>query len=197
MQLTKKVNKEPNSKISIEVTVDKKDVQKIREEVLKDFETNAKLPGFRKGKVPRDILEVRFSKNIYDETAGTVMRDSINQIVKEEEYQPISHPSIVEMDELNDKDDFSFKAEFDVMPEVELGEYKGIASERYIYEVKDDAVQKEIEGLRERFATLVPTGEPSKAGDYLVIDYEEHAKDGKIKTKKKNQTIFIDDKNDT
>jgi trigger factor len=196
MQLTKKVSKKPNSKISLNVTVNKEEVKKIREEVIKDFEYNTKLPGFRKGKVPRNILEVKFSKNIHDETVSTVMRDSINQIVKEEEYQPISHPSVVETDELNNGEDFSFKAEFDVMPEVELGEYKGITSERYIYEVKDDAIQKEIEGLRERFATLVPTGEPSLTGDYLVIDYEEYADDGKIKTKKKNQTVLIDNKDD-
>jgi trigger factor len=196
MQLTKKVNKEPKSRISINITVDKDEVNRIREEVIRDFKNKTKLPGFRRGKVPRDILEARFSKNIKDETASMVMRDSINQIVKEEEYHPISNPSIVEMDELTGEEDFSFKTEFDVMPEVELGEYKGITSEKYIYEVKDDLVQKEIAGLRERFATLVPTEESSQVGDYLVIDYEEYAKDGKIKTKKKNQTVLIDDKDD-
>ena len=156
MQLTKKIKKEPNSKISLAVTVDKESVTKVREEIIRDFEQNAKLPGFRKGKVPRNIIMTRFSKNIDSETASTVMRDSINQIIEEEKYNPISHPSVVDMDDLTDEADFSFKAEFDVMPEVKLGEYRGISLKKYVYEVTDELVDREIEALRDRFATLNP-----------------------------------------
>jgi trigger factor len=196
MQLIKKVKKEPNSKISLDVTVDKETVTNVREEVIRDFEQNAKLPGFRKGKVPRNIIMTRFSKNIQNETASSVMRDSINQIIKEEKYHPISHPSVVEADDLTDEEDFSFKAEFDVMPEVKLGEYRGISSEKFVYEVSEELVDREIEGLRERFATLTSKDESSKIGDYVVLDYEEFGADGKIKTKKKNQTVLIDKKED-
>ena len=196
MQLTKKVKKELNSKLSLDVTVDKESVKKVRQEVIKDFEEKAKLPGFRKGKVPRNIIETRFSQNISSETASTIIRDSISQIIKEDEYHPISHPAIVQMDELAPEEDFSFKAEFDVMPEVKLGEYKGISSDRYEYVVSDDIVDTEIEGLRERFATLTPKQEKSNVGDYVVLDYEEYAKDGKVKTKKNNQTVLIDTEKD-
>ena len=196
MQLTKKVKKEPNSKISLDVTVDKESVHKVHEEVIKDFEKNAKLPGFRKGKIPRKIIMTRFSQSISSETASTIMRDSIGQIIKEDEYHPISHPAIVQMDELAPEEDFSFKAEFDVMPEVKLGEYRGISSDRYEYVVSDDLVESEIEGLRDRFATLTTKDGPSEVGDYIVLDYEEYAQDGKVKTKKKNQTVFIDTEED-
>jgi len=196
MQLTKKVKKEPNSKISLDVTVDKETVTKVREEVIRDFEQNAKLPGFRKGKVPRNVILTRFLKNIQNETASTVMHDSINQIIEEEKYHPISHPSVVEMDDLTHEEDFSFKAEFDVIPEVKLGEYKGISSEKYVYEVSDELVDREIDALRERFATLTSKDDSSKIGDYIVLDYEEYAQDGKVQTKKKNQTVLIDKEED-
>ena len=83
-----------------------------------------------------------------------------------------------------------------MMPEVKLSEYRGISSKKYVYEVTDELVDREIEALRERFATLNPKEEPSKLGDYVVLDYKEYSKDGKIKTKKKNQTVIIDNEDD-
>lgn len=195
MQLTKKVTKEPNSKISIDIKVDKESVHLVRKEIIDDFEQNAKLPGFRKGKVPRSIILTRFSKNIESETVSAVMRDSVQQVIQEDSYKPISHPSIVKMDDLTEGD-FSFKAEFDVMPEVKLGEYMGISSEKYMYEVSEELVEKELEALRERFATLDSKEGESKVGDYVVLDYVEYAKDGKEKTRKQDQTVLIDSKDD-
>ncbi len=192
MQLEKTVKKEPNSKISINVKVNKSSVNEAREEIVKDFEKNAKIPGFRKGKVPRDIIIKRFAKSIKDQTATTILTNSIRQIIKEDNYHPISNPAVIEMDELILDEDFSFKAEFDIMPEVNLGVYTGITSERYVYKVNDNAVDREIEALRERFATLVSIDERSKVGNYLVIDYEEYTGDGKTRNRKKDQTILLD-----
>jgi trigger factor len=195
MQLTKKVTKEPNSKISLDIKVDKESIDRVREDIITDFEKNAKLPGFRKGKVPRNIILTRFSRNIQSETASTIMRDSIQQVIREDNYEPISHPSIVKMDDLTEGD-FSFKAEFDVMPEVKLGEYKGISSQKYVYEVSEELVDREIEALRERFATLDSKDGESKIGDYVVMDYVEYAQDGKEKTRKQDQTVLIDSEDD-
>jgi len=192
MQLQKEVKKEQNAKISIQVTVEKSAVNETREEIIKDFEKDAKIPGFRKGKVPRQLVLSRFSKNIKNKTISMVLSRSIEQILKEEDFKPVSDPVVTEMGDLTVDGDFSFKAEFDVIPEINLVEYKGITSEKYIYTVSKDRVNEEIENLRKHFATLVSLEGKAKIGDYVVIDYEEVTPEGNRKNQKKNQTIFLD-----
>ena len=196
MQLQKEVKKDTNSKIKIEITVDKDEISKIREKVIKDIEKNAKLPGFRKGKVPRKIILTRFSDQIKNETISNILYESIDQIIKEGEFKPISEPVVTDLDELSPDENFKFKAEFDVMPEVSLKEYKGLNSTKYEYEVPEKLVKEELETLRERFSTLVSVDEPAKEGYYLVIDYVEYDENGKEKYKKHDQTFLLDDKED-
>ncbi len=196
MQFQKEVTKEKNAKISIQVTVDKKSVGEAHESIISDFEQNAKLPGFRKGKVPRSIIVNRFKDSIKNETISKVLSESLSQILKETEYKLISQPSVIEMGNLIPDESFSFTAECDIMPEVKVPEYKGVASEKYIYDVKDATVKQEIERLREQFANLVSVDRKARIGDYIVIDYIEEGEDGKPEEKKENQTIFLDKKDD-
>jgi trigger factor len=196
MHLQKEVKKEKNAKISIQVTVDKKTVGEAQESVIRDFEQNAKLPGFRKGKIPRNIIISHFRDNIKNETISTVLSDSLSQILKESDYQLISQPSVTEMGDLVPDESFSFSAECDIMPEVKAATYKGIASEKYVYDVKDATVKQEIEQLREQFANLVSVDRKANIGDYIVIDYIEEGADGNPDEKKDNQTVFLDKKDD-
>jgi trigger factor len=195
MQLQKEVKKEQNAKISVQVTVEKSAINETREEVINDFEKAAKVPGFRKGKVPRQIVLKRYSSDIKNETINTVLSRSIQQILKEEKFNPISDPVITEMGDLALDEDFSYKAEFDIMPEIPLGEYKGVSSEKYVYTVGEELVNREIENLRERFSTLTSIDEKAKVGDYIVIDYEEITPQGP-RNQKKDQTVFLDLKDD-
>ena len=196
MQLQKEVKKEENAKISLQVKVGKSSVNEAWEEIANDFEKGAKVPGFRKGKVPRQVVISRFEKNIKNETISTVLTRSITQILKEEDFKPISEPVVTEMGDLSLDEDFSFKAEFDVMPQIDLKEYKGIESEKFIYTVGKDLVNKEIENLRDRFATLESLDGKSEIGHYIVIDYEELTPEGTAKNKKKDQTVFLENKED-
>ena len=196
MQLHKEVTKEKNAKISIQVTVDKESVGEAHESVIREFEQNAKLPGFRKGKIPRNVIVSHFKDSIKNETIGKVLSDSLSQILKETEYQLISQPSVTEMGDLVVDESFSFTAECDIMPEVKIPTYKGISSEKYIYDVKDASVKQEIEQLREQFANLITVERAAKLGDYIVIDYTEEAEEGKPGEKKENQTVFLDKKDD-
>jgi trigger factor len=195
MQLQKEVKREENAKISVQVTVEKSSINETREEVINDFEKAAKVPGFRKGKVPRQIVLQRYSSDIKNETISAVLSRSMQQILKEEKFNPISDPVITEMGDLALGEDFSYRAEFDVMPEIPLEEYKGISSEKYIYTVGEELVDKEIENLRERFSTLTSIDEKAKVGNYIVIDYAEITDQGPI-NQKKDQTVFLDKKDD-
>ena len=196
MQLQKEVKKEPNAKISIRVTVGSEAVRESRDEILKDFEKKAKVPGFRKGKVPKNVVLSRFGSSIKEETIQRVLTRSLEQIIKEDNYRPISEPLVVEMGDLLPDQDFSYRAEFDVVPEVKLGEYRGIKAEKYIYEVGDEQVEKELELLRERFGSLVSTEESAELGLYVVLDYEELDAQSKVRGGKKDQTVLLNDKDD-
>jgi trigger factor len=196
MQFQKEVTKEKNAKISIQVTVDRDSVGKAHESIIREFEQNAKLPGFRKGKVPRSVILSHFKDSIKNETIGKVLSDSLSQILKETEYKLISQPSVTEMGDLVADESFSFTAECDIMPEVKVPTYKGVSSEKYIYDVKEAAVKQEIEQLREQFANLVTVDRKAKLGDYIVIDYTEEAEGEKQGEQKENQTVFLDKKDD-
>ncbi len=194
MQFEKVITKEKNAKISIQVTVDKSSVKDAKESVIRDYEKNAKLPGFRKGKVPRNLIIQRFAQSIKNETVSEILSKSLSQILKESEYKPITDPAITQMGELAAEDNFTFSAECDIIPEVKLSEYKEIPSDKYIYDVTDKAVTDELEALRERFATLMSTDGKAKEGDYMAIDYEELSEEHG--EKKENQTILLDKKDD-
>lgn len=195
MQLEKAVEKKPNARISIEVTVDKASVDSTRESVIREIEKTAKIPGFRKGRIPRNIILTRFSDTIKSETISSVLSKSLTEILGESEYQPISEPSITEMGDLVNDENFTFKAECDILPEVELVDYRGVSSEKYTYDVKKKTVDRELEALRERFATLKPVEGKAGEGNYLTVEYFEYKEDGNP-DKKQDNTILLDKGNE-
>lgn len=196
MILEKLVKKEPNSKVSVQVTVDKSSVKDARESVIKDFEKKVKLPGFRKGKVPRKLIINRFSRDIEEETINAILTQSIKQIIREDMLEPISKPLITKIGELIQDEHFAFSAEFDIIPDVKPGEYKGISSEKYHFEINDETVNTELEKLREHFATLISVDRAAELEDYIVVDYEEKGQDGKIRGKKNDETLFLNKKDE-
>jgi trigger factor len=192
MQLDKEIKKEKNARISIQVTVDKSSVNEARESVIRDFTRKARLPGFRKGKVPRNLILQRFSQDIQKETVQAILSRSLSQVLEESEYSPISHPRVTDMGDLSADENFSFTAECDVLPEVTLPDYKSITGEKYVYQVPGELVDREIEKLRERFATLAAVDREADYGDYLVVDYQELPEEEEPGEKKTNQTVLLD-----
>lgn len=197
MKLEREAKKEPKSKLSLQVTIDREDVDSERESIIEEFIKHSKIPGFRKGKAPREIIISRFKENIEKETISNLLDKSLKQIIKEDKYYPISDPVITEIGDLEPGKEFSFKVEFDVMPEVTPGEYKGLKVKKYIYDVSEEDLRKELDELRERFATLVSVDKKAEVGDYIVIDYEELDEEGNVKSRKSNQTILLDRDDDS
>jgi trigger factor len=164
--------------------------------VVQDFEKKAKLPGFRQGKVPRSIILSRYKDSIKSETISTVLSRSLSQVLKDTEYRIITEPSITEMGDLEPSENFSFSAVCDVMPEIKLSDYRGVSSEKYVYDVKETLIKQELERLREQFANLVAVDRKAAIDDYIVIDYVEEPEGKEPGEKKENQTVFLDKKDD-
>ncbi len=135
------------------------------------------VPGFRKGKVPRAVVEKYYTKAVfYDDALNAVLPDAYEEAIKEAGLEPVARPEL-DVEEIKDGEPVVFTALVTTKPEVTLGEYKGI--EKIEHTVSDEDVDKEIESVRARNARLVPVEDRVSAnGDIAVIDFEGFA-DGK------------------
>jgi trigger factor len=129
-----------------------------------------RVKGFRPGKVPPRIIDQQVGR-------GAVLEEAINEAVpglygdalREQEIEIIGHPEI-EVTQFNDGEDLVFTAEVDVRPEIDLPDYDGLPVTVDDAEFNDDEVTEQIEGLRERFATLAGVERPAATGDYVSLD---------------------------
>jgi len=147
------------------------------EKLYSDIAKTATHPGFRKGRVPRKILEGRFGKSIRQEAIDSVLSSSLKTAVDEHKIVPLTEPDLEET-KFEDEGPLSFKVRIEVQPAVELGEYKGIELKRVKNIVGDDDVAKVLERFRISNAKYVPVERPVEKGDFLVLDFEA-SEDGK------------------
>lgn len=129
-----------------------------------------KLPGFRKGKVPAQVLEKRFGPAIEQETIERVVGEAYREALKRENLQPISQAAIDNID-YKTGSDLTFRVDFDVKPEIELNRLGGFQVRRQVVPVSDDAVTQVLQRLRERHAVWKPVESESPVlGDMAVVD---------------------------
>lgn len=138
--------------------------------VRKDFS----LPGFRKGRVPRNILEKRFGVEVlYEEAANIMLQETYPQAIEEHNLDPVDHPKI-EIEQIDQQQPFVYNATVTVLPELKLGQYKDLGIAREKVEVTDEDVDKELETLRNNQARLITLeGEDTVAAeqDQVIIDF--------------------------
>src|SRR5574337_1237303 len=131
-----------------------------------------RLPGFRPGKVPRDLLRSRFRDEAKQEALKELVPESYNQALKETNLDPISEPMLEEI-VCEEGKPLSYRATFDVKPALQLLGYTGIEVYKEKIEAADSEVDQAVEHLRERAAEYIPMdGWPALQEDLLVIDYE-------------------------
>ncbi len=131
------------------------------------------VPGFRKGKMPRQMFEKRFGvESLYQDALDIILPDAYANAVEEAGINPVDRPEI-DIEQMEKGQNLIFKASVTVAPEVKLGEYKGLEVEAFNAEVTDEDVDNEIKALQERQAELVVKEEGQAAdGDTVVIDFE-------------------------
>ncbi|HHY05684.1 MAG TPA: trigger factor [Clostridia bacterium] len=164
------------SKNRVELTIEVPE-EKFEESLEKAYRIVVKkinVPGFRKGKAPRIVVENMYGREIFMEEA---LQDAIpkayEQALEEvkDKYTAVSSPEY-EMVQIDKKKPFVFKATFDTKPEVKLGQYKGLEVEKIATEVKDEDIDAEIEKMRQRYAKLIVIeDEEACEGDFLTIDF--------------------------
>lgn len=147
--------------------------------VMRSYKKNSakmQIPGFRKGKAPKNIIEKMYGKGVfYDDAFEEVIPPAYEDALKTSEAKAVSRPEfdVVSIDE---GEDLVIKAKFYVKPEVVIENYKGITAERVITPVTDEAVDSDIRRVRERNSRLIDiTDRAAQDGDTVVIDYKGFA----------------------
>ena len=162
------------TRVKLNVEVPFEELKPSIDEAYKTIATQVQVPGFRKGKVPQQLIDQRVGRGYVIETA---INDGLNgfyqSAVQETGIRPLSRPE-VEITEVPDpakKDgQLTFSVELDIRPEIELPDYKGLEVTVEPVEASDEDVQKAMDELRGRFGTLTTVDRPAKDGDFLTID---------------------------
>lgn len=130
------------------------------------------IPGFRKGKVPRKIIEMNYGKEIfYEDAINDILPLAYDKAIEELKLEPVDYPE-VDIAEIEDGKPIAVKIEVDVKPEVKLAEYKGIEIEKVEYNVTDELVDNELKSVQDMNARITDAGDrPVKEGDILTIDF--------------------------
>ncbi|HEX3048068.1 MAG TPA: trigger factor, partial [Bacillota bacterium] len=160
--------------VALTVTVSPEEVEKSLAESYKVVVNKINLPGFRKGHIPRLILEKQFGKEIlYEDAVKILAQDGYLGGIKEYDLEPIAQPKFETVNQFEEGSSFIFKMEIEVLPEVKLGQYKGLAVERVQVKVTDEEIQQKLKELQERHAELTLSDRTQLAtGDFAVIDFE-------------------------
>jgi len=159
-------------KHELEITVPVEDIQRETERVIADLQKKVRLPGFRPGKAPANIIRTRFAGQVRQDVIENLVPKALTKRFEEEHLNVVSRPSITDL-QFNQGEPLKFKAEFEVAPEIELGEYRGVAVTYREPQVSDDDVAKRLEDIRESKAEYVNIDpRPVENGDYAVVSLE-------------------------
>ena len=158
-------------KLIIEVAADKV-AEKIEASYSKIAQT-ADLKGFRKGKVPRNLLERHFAPRMEHEVTGSLINETLYRALLDNEIIAVSQPEIVDSAQLEKGKGFSYQAEVEVKPEVVAKDYTGIPLDKEIFQVNEDAVDLRLEEMATSRAQLeVASRKKIRAGDTVILDFE-------------------------
>jgi trigger factor len=160
------------SRRALNVEVAPEQVAATMEATLKELSRKIHVPGFRKGKVPPEIIQRRFQSDIQEEVLRELIPDSYRQALTQVELTPVSQPRVEDV-HFHAGEPLRYRAIVEVKPPVAMKDYRGIPLERKAVEVTDQEVDRALEFLREDAAEYAPMeGWPAMRDDLIVLDHE-------------------------
>src|SRR3989338_1371545 len=161
------LKKVKDCKVKLFVEVEAKLVEDRFQTVLKDFQKQASLPGFREGKAPFDLIEKKFLKEAEEEVLKSLIPEAYHQSVVTHKLSPVTLPSISDV-KLERGKNLTFAAEFERSPDFSLRNYKGLKIKKLSGEVSPEEVEKAVVSLLDSRAELLPILEPRavQKGDF-------------------------------
>jgi trigger factor len=160
---------------SLEISIPVQEVESETSRVAAEVQKRAKLPGFRPGKVPASLVRKQFAGEIRQKVLESLIPKHLQRQFEAENLNVIGRPGISDV-HFHEGEPLRFKAEFEVIPAIELGEYQGVEVPYHDPEVADEDIAKKIEELRDQkadFANIDPR--PIENGDFAVVSLESIA----------------------
>ena len=167
----KNVEKEAvHAKVTVEIT--RAELEPSLNKVYLKVRKDITMPGFRKGKVPRMVIEAAYGKHVFFEDAVEDMfPDIYKECVLTQDMKPVGRPGVSKLD-IGDDDSVTLVIETDLYPEVTLGQYKGLEIEKADVEVSESEIDAEVERMAQNVARITTVDRAAAEGDTAVIDFE-------------------------
>nr|WP_306482516.1 trigger factor [Corynebacterium riegelii] len=166
------VEKLSDTRVKLDVSVPFDELGREIDQAYKAIAQQVNIPGFRRGKAPRQLIDARFGRGpILEQVVNDMLPSRYDRALSENELNPLGQPDI-EITKIEDNDVVEFTAEFDVRPEIEVPDFSKIDVTVPARKVDDEAVDKELDDLRGRFGELKDTKRKLKTDDFAVIDVE-------------------------
>lgn len=159
------------NKVKLGMTISAEDFDKAVDKAYLKLRKTITVPGFRKGHAPKGVIEKAYGWYVFVDDAFDEAYPAVYEAaVKEHDVKPVDRPDITILS-AEKGEDVAFEAVVTVMPEVSLGQYKGIEVEKQEYNVTDEMVNAEIERERENVARMIDVERPIENGDEVELDY--------------------------
>lgn len=159
------------SKVKLTITVSAEELEEATQKAYVKTRARFNIPGFRKGKAPRKMIENAYGPlAFFDDAFEIVYPDAYRGAVEETKIEPVGRPD-VSIEDFGENKPLVFTAEVAVRPEVKLGKYKGIKVSAHEYNVTDEMVDAQIEREREKVARIIDVERPVQNGDVVNLDY--------------------------
>ena len=172
------IEKQPENIVKVDIEVPAKDAVNYYNNAAKRLAQYVNIPGFRKGKAPRNIVEQNIGEErIKHEALEGALPKIFSEVIKENDFDVVAQP-YVESYDYKIGEDLRIVAKLELRPEVTLGEYKGLTIEVEEYKTPEDALQKSIDSLLEQHATTVVVTD--RKTDTIVFDFEGFSNGEKI-----------------
>ncbi len=165
------IEKQKENEVKLKIETDKLEVNSNLDKVYNDISYQIKIPGFRRGRVPKNILNLHLGKEyFYDKTAEKLIPECYLEAINKNNIQPINQPEIKVIQIEEDKP-LIFEATVQVRPEVKLGSFDKISIQKEDVKVTNTDVNNEIRRIQENLAKLkIVKDRQAKEGDFLVVD---------------------------
>ncbi|MGC7869952.1 trigger factor [Desulfosporosinus sp. SYSU MS00001] len=159
--------------VALQVTVEAEKFTNAVNQAAKNLAKKVNVPGFRKGKAPRRMIELQVGKAaLYDEALDHVIGPAYAQAVEESGINPVDRPD-VELVQIEEGKELIFKAKVVVRPEVILGDYKGLSVEQDVASVTEEEIMEELKGRQQQHARLLPIEDGKiEEGDIVTLNFE-------------------------
>lgn len=175
------LEKKENNKATFTIEIGEDKFEKAVQKAYLKNRSRFNIPGFRKGKAPRKIIEMNYGEGVfYEEALNIILPDAYEEAIKELSLEPVDTPD-VDIEQLESGKPVIFKVEVTIKPEVKLGDYKGIEVEKVEYNVTDEDVEEELKNIRDMNYRIVDASDrEAKEGDILNIDFEGYVGEEKF-----------------